>query len=185
MAFLITCSGSKNIPTQLQQGHLEELFGDQELRNHRINLIQQCEVELDWSKTLPAYQLYSGPRSKIYKKISLPNWNKPCVEIKILSALFGWIRHTDLIPWYDLKISDRKVNMPNSAKIYWRNLEVLLPMLNDHDIDLLSANYKNALSIDGTIPPQKPNDFEWTDRGDCVGYWLENCLNQINCNENN
>ena len=96
MAFLITCCSSKKLPTQILHGNLNDLYGDTVLRQHRVDLIVQSGIQLDWSKTLPAYQLYSG---KIYSKISQQNWTKPCVEIKILSALFGWIRHTDLIPY--------------------------------------------------------------------------------------
>ena len=105
MAYLITCSGSKKTPDNEQVGSLEELFCHKSLGDHRQNLINQSEIQLDWTKTLPAYDLYSGRRSKIYKHVSIQNWEKDCVDILILSALFGWIRHTDLIPEYDLSMN--------------------------------------------------------------------------------
>lgn len=179
MAFLITCCSSKKKPTQILPGNLNGLYGDRVLRQHRINLITQSGIQLDWSKTLPAYQLYSG---KIYSKISQQNWTKPCVEIKILSALFGWIRHTDLIPYYDLKIDKKKGNLNRAPYIFWRNTGALIGMINANDIDLLSGNYKKAFN--GLIPAQIPNNFmpPRYDRGDYTGSWLENKLNQINCN---
>lgn len=178
MAYLITCCKDKINPTQQLQGSLNGLYRDDIFHQQRIDLIEQAGITLDWSKTLPAYQLYSG---KIYSKISPQNWIKPCVEIKILSALFGWIRHTDLIPYYDLKIDKKQGELTRAPYILWRNSGVLLNVINHNDIDLLSNTYKKAFK--GNIPAQIPDNFEFTDRGDCVGHWLENELNNINCNE--
>ncbi len=178
MAYLITCCKDKINPTQQLQGSLNGLYRDDIFHQQRVDLIEQAGITLDWSKTLPAYQLYSG---KIYSKISPQNWIKPCVEIKILSALFGWIRHTDLIPYYDLKIDKKQGELTRAPYILWRNSGVLLNVINHNDIDLLSNTYKKAFN--GNIPAQIPDNFEFKDRGDCVGYWLENELNNINCNE--
>ena len=183
MTFLITCSGSKKIPNSLNKGSLNELYLNETLFEHRIKLIELSCIKLDWSKTLPAYELYSGPYSKIYKKISQANWKKNCVDIKILSALFGWIRHTDLIPYYDLKMTELKGNMRTPAHKYWLNTGSLLPVVKKYDIDLLSANYKKAIDPKGYILASKPEGFVYRDRGDCVGYWLENSLSNITCND--
>ncbi len=179
MAYLITCSGSKKKPTNAKHGKLEDLFRHDLLGEHRINLIKLYKDHLDWSKTLPAYELYCGPRSKVYNKISPNNWHKKGAEILILSALFGWIRHTDLIPYYDLKMDKKKGDMKVPTYLFWRNLAVLPDMINTKDVDLLSANYKKALDTNGMITAVSPNGFQYSDRGDCVGYWLENELNSI------
>lgn len=179
MAYLITCSGSKKIPIYANEGKLENLFRHDLLGEHRINLIKLYDDVLDWSRTLPAYELYCGPRSKIYKKISPMNWHKKGSEILILSALFGWIRHTDLIPYYDLKMNEKKGDMKVPTYKFWRNLNILPEMITTNDVDLLSANYKMALSSNGTIKAVTPNGFQYSDRGDCVGYWLQTELNRI------
>ena len=179
MAYLITCSGSKKKPTNAKQGKLEDLFRHDLLGEHRINLIKLYKDQLDWSKTLPAHELYCGPRSKIYNKISPNNWHKKGADILILSALFGWIRHTDLIPYYDLKMDKKKGDMKVPPYKYWRNLAVLPDMININDVDLLSENYKKALNSNGKITAITPEGFRYIDRGDYVGYWLENELNRM------
>jgi cytoplasmic iron level regulating protein YaaA (DUF328/UPF0246 family) len=176
MAYLITCCGSKIRPTQLLQGNIDSLYRDDVLREYRNELIANSGIQLDWSKTLPAYKLYSG---KIYSKVSQQNWTKPCVEIKILSALFGWIKHTDLIPYYDLKIDQKKGALNNPPYVFWKESGLLLDMIDSDDVDLLSGTYKKAFN--GIIPAQIPNDFVYKDWGDCVGHWLEAELNRINC----
>jgi cytoplasmic iron level regulating protein YaaA (DUF328/UPF0246 family) len=179
MAYLITCSGSKKKPTVHRPGKLEDLYRHDLLGKHRVNLINQSEESLDWDKTQPAYELYCGPYSKIYNKISPNNWRKRGADILILSALFGWIRHTDLIPLYDLKMDKKKGGMKISTYLFWRNLNVLPAIINNNDVDLLSENYKKALNSNGLISPVSPQGFRYSDRGDCVGYWLENELNNL------
>lgn len=181
MAYLITCSGSKRQPHQLRSGSVDLLYGSNVLGEFRNQLIENSGIQLDWSKTLPAYELYCGVHSKIYTKISPTNWIKPCVEIKILSALFGWIRHTDLIPYYDLKMDKKKGSLMRSPYILWRDSGVLMDFITTSDVDLLSQTYKRA--FDGSIPAQRPNDFVFSDRGDCVGNWLEDQLSKEICNE--
>lgn len=181
MSYLITCSGSKKTPSNERLSSLDNLYRHNILGVHRQNLLNQSGIILDWNKTLPAFELYCGPRSKIYKKIRVYNWQKECVDVLILSALFGWIRHNDLIPTYDLSMNQRIGNMLSPTYIYWRNLEVLSTIINNKDVDLLSDNYKRALSSDGIISAVIPNGFVYSDRGDCVGYWLENELNNLVC----
>ena len=177
MSYLITCSGSKKTPTADLNGNFDDLFRHDLLGKHRQNLIGQSGISLDWNKTLPAYELYSGTRSKIYQKIGQNNWHKQDADILILSALFGWIRHTDLIPLYDLKMDQKKGKMQFPSFLFWRNLDVLPNLINNQDFDLLSKNYKKALNNKGIISAVIPNGFSYSDRGDCVGYWLENELN--------
>ncbi len=178
MSYLITCSGSKKTPP-INIGNIENLYRHDLLGIHRQSLINQSGILLDWNKTLPAYELYSGSRSKIYKKITQHNWHKKGANILILSALFGWIRHTDLIPIYDLKMDQKKGNMQVPTYLYWRRLDVLPEFINNQDIDLLSKNYKLSLNKNGIIGAASPQGFTYNDRGDCVGYWLENELKNL------
>ena len=52
-------------------------------------------------------------------------------------------------------------------------------MINNNDIDLLSENYKKAIHKKGLISAITPQGFQYSDRGDCVGYWLEKELNNL------
>jgi cytoplasmic iron level regulating protein YaaA (DUF328/UPF0246 family) len=121
MAYLITCAGCKlkptNKPSSLQQLSFHDQLG--ETRKELIAL--NAHIKLNWELTLPAWQLYSGPRSKLYPQITAANWTKNCIEIRILSALFGWINHTDLIPYYDLKMSDNIPQTKQKIFNYWNN----------------------------------------------------------------
>jgi cytoplasmic iron level regulating protein YaaA (DUF328/UPF0246 family) len=177
MSYLITCCKSKQTPSIKKKGKLEDLFEHEKLGKQRKKLIELSGINLDWNKTLPAYELYSGNHSKIYNKISTKTWTKKGTDILILSALFGWIKHTDLIPYYDLRITEKKGKMKNAAYIYWRDEANLSELITSKDIDLLSKTYKKALVSN---PANVPKNFQYTDRGDCVGYWLEKELGKLN-----
>ena len=72
--------------------------------------------------------------------------------------------------------------MLKPAYIFWRDANVLNRFCNSNDIDLLSNTYKKAFKKDEIIIATRPKGFSYKDRGDCVGYWLENELNNITCN---
>lgn len=134
--------------------------------------------ELDWNHTLPAWELYSRNYAKLYPKITEANWSNPNAEIKILSALFGWIRHTDLIPNY-LQMSNF-VGIENiRLNRFWRELNVLGNLVNQHDIDLLSANYRKAFNKQGNPIALEPNVNWQRDRGSRKRIWLNSELNQL------
>jgi cytoplasmic iron level regulating protein YaaA (DUF328/UPF0246 family) len=118
MSYLITCSGSKVEPNEINPSTLKNLsFSQLNLtREKLVNEYQKQKGNLDWNKCLPAWQLYSGKRAKLYPKVDVNNWLKPDADIKILSALFGWINHTDLIPWYNLAMTD-KINIKNKTDL--------------------------------------------------------------------
>lgn len=180
MAYLITCAGSKVNPTINNPSTLQNL-SHEDLYANRILMLQLSGIQLDWKKTLPAWQLYSGRHSRLYPHVSGNNWIKPCVKIKILSALFGWINHTDLIPYYDLQMTDRIG--PNNFYVWkiWYNLNSLPQFVNLADIDLLSGNYRKA--IHGNVNPVAilPPNVIFSGHGDQQGKWLNNQLNMINC----
>ena len=177
-SFLITCSGSKRSPVR-NTSSIESLSFP-ELDKYRKKMIELSGIKLDWNFTLPAWELYSGKRSKLYPQIAIHNWSKTCVKIKILSALFGWINHTDYIPYYDLKM-DQKLNINNKFVFnIWNDFSVLESFIDSSDIDLLSINYKKAISNDARINCLHPN-IEFTDRGIQKGRWLNNELELIVC----
>lgn len=183
MAFLITCCKSKNNPVVLNKSSLSKLSFDSILGEARNELLKlNPHIKLNWDYTLPAWQLYSGTRSKIYPQITYANWIKDCAEIKILSALFGWVKHTDLLPIYDLRMSDKMTSSNQAIYKYWQNRNLLAQIVNETDIDLLSGDYRKA--IHGTAKPVSiiPNAY-FNDYGVQKGIWLNNQLNNVICNQ--
>jgi cytoplasmic iron level regulating protein YaaA (DUF328/UPF0246 family) len=103
--------------------------------------------------------------------------------VKILSALFGWINHTDKIPFYDLKMTNT-ININNtwmSVWRYWRDTNHLNGLVNQNlDIDLLSLNYRKAINGNGQNVAILPN-VHFNDYGVQKGNWLNNQLDNIIC----
>ena len=176
MAYLITCSGSKQKPTIINPSSIENLSFNEELLEVRKQMIQISNISLDWNRTLPAWQLYKGKRSKLYPKVSDYNWVNPKSDIRILSALFGWINHTDLIPYYDLAMTD-KINGCFVWKM-WSNFNLLNNNIDtDNNVDLLSISYRKAINNNGNFVAQVPN-INWRDKYGChKGEWLNEQLN--------
>jgi|GEM_PF-2240338 len=180
MAYLITCAGSKRQPIN-NPSSLQQLSFHKELGVARENLIAlNPHIQLNWELTLPAWQLYSGPRSKLYPQITAANWTKNCIEIRILSALFGWIKHTDLVPYYDLKMSNNIPQTGQKIYKYWNNQNLLNQFVNLNDIDLLSGDYRKAVH-GNTSPIAIIPNAQFTDYGVQKGIWLNNQLNNIIC----
>lgn len=172
MAYLITCSGRKRTSILDNPSDLENLSNNNELLEARLQLIALTGIELNWDKTLPAWQLYSGI---IYSHIAENNWIKPETEVKILSALFGWINHTDLIPTYDLSMNIRKNGV--MPYLFWRDSQLLEEFIFENDIDLLSQAYKKSINQNGNIIANIPNII-WNDNwGHHKGIWLNTQLN--------
>ena len=180
MAYLITCAGSKRTPIHINPNTITDLSFNDLLFDSRQRLIAVTGVQLDWTKTLPAWQLYSGTYSKTYPRISYANWNKPCVEIRILSALFGWIKHTDHIPYYDLTMKGQIAATNQRVNRFWFDENLLERLIVDTDVNLLSIDYRKAISWNGAINAMLPN-AQFNDRGVQKGIWLNNRLNLINC----
>lgn len=173
MAYLITCSNKKNEPTSCQSS-IEELSYSTELLTTRKQLIDKSKIQLDWSKTLPAWQLYSG---RLYSKVIAENWINAKVEIKILSALFGWIRHTDKIPKYNLMMDMMLPDLNQTVGLFWTKSKVLKCIAKPNDIDLLTNKYRKAIDGDihncGSI---RPNIIFRDNYGSHKGIWLNNQL---------
>jgi cytoplasmic iron level regulating protein YaaA (DUF328/UPF0246 family) len=177
MAYLITCSGSKQNPTIINPSSIEALSFNKELLDARIKMIRLNNIELNWDKTLPAWKLYSGSYSRFYPHIVANNWHKPNANIMILSALFGWVKLTDLIPYYDLKM-DKKINDQFYVWQIWNHFNVLPQLISDTDIDLLSPNYRKAICGKNKSIAIKP-DVHFVGRGDQQGRWLNEQLNRL------
>ena len=181
MSYLITCSGSKQIPTLLNPSSIDNLSFNDLLSSARKKIILEWELEsdnqLNWEKTLPAWKLYSGNRSVLYNRIEDENWTKPNSDIKILSALFGWIKHTDKIPVYNLRMDD-KIGGKRIFK-FWESTGLLDELITEKDISLLSQNYLRALNSKNSIIKSEP-DIEWLDRkGFHKGRWLNEQLSKL------
>ena len=178
--FLISCAGSKQLPMK-NKSKIDLLAYNDILGEARLDLINLTGIELDWDFTLPAWKLYSGNRSRLFRQIDQSNWEKPNAEIKILSALFGWIKHTDLIPYYNLKMDEKRG--PNNQYIWkiWYDKGILRQVnINAvQDYDLLSNLYRRAINKTGNQIAQVP-DEEFTEHyGTQKGKWLNKQLNLI------
>jgi cytoplasmic iron level regulating protein YaaA (DUF328/UPF0246 family) len=169
MSYLITCSGSKNCPESIASS-LNNLSYP-ELNEYRIKIIELAERELDWNRTLPAWKLYSGNYSRLYPQVTEQNWTKPNTDVKILSALFGWIKHTDRIPYYDLQMKSKIGRNNKFVYRIWNEFDVLQNYVFKNDIDLLSNDYIKAINNSGQIIAVQPN-VKFTDRGVQKGRWL-------------
>lgn len=176
MSYLITCAGSKRNPINYNPSTLEALSFNNELRQARAMLIEMTNIQLNWNYTLPAWQLYSGPHSQLYPRIKEAHWTSPSTHIKILSALFGWVKHTDLLPYYDLKMSDKITNTESPIWRYWYifNSEVRLfnSIINEHDIDLLSGDYRRAVHGNKNLIATDPGRT-FHGYGAAKGRWLD------------
>jgi cytoplasmic iron level regulating protein YaaA (DUF328/UPF0246 family) len=185
MAYLITCAGSKKQPHINNASAIDALSFSDTLNDAREGLLLQLnmQVELNWNLTLPAWQLYSGNYSKIYPRIAQENWEKNCVDIRILSALFGWVKHTDLLPYYDLKMDDRIPGLNHRVWKYWfqQNLLNHNQFVNPQDIDLLSQVYRKAIHGNPNPIATLPN-AQFTDYGVQKGNWLNIELSTLKCN---
>ena len=138
--------------------------------NWRLQNIENHNIILDWNYCLPAWQLYSG---RLYSQIIDENWVKIETNILIVSALFGIIKHTDLIPTYNLVMDNNKTN-------FWQNNIDLNNFINQNeDIDLLSKNYRMAFNPQGNQIAETPNAIFADNYGHHKGIWLNNQLNNL------
>lgn len=181
MAFLITCAGSKRQPTIHNPSNFQLLSFYDELNTTRQELQDLTNIQLDWNRTLPAWQLYSGNRSRIYPRITAANWTKDCIDIKILSALFGWVKHTDLLPYYELRMSDLIPQTRTRIYGFWYNKNLLNLLVNQNDIDLLSGDYRRAIHGKAKPVATIPN-VQFNDYGVQKGNWLNTQLENTICN---
>ncbi len=176
--FLINCSGSKNTnSTNTVASSIRNLSFDNKLYKYRKHIIKKSGIELDWDNCLPAYELYTG---KLYKQITTQNWNKSETNIYILSALFGWIKHTDLLPYYDLSMNqqEHKINGRYVNKI-WYDFSILHKFISrSKDIDLLTQPYRKAICNSKNPVAQTPYAKFKDNYGTGKGKWLNSLLDK-------
>lgn len=180
MAFLITCAGCKRKPQLRNPSDLESLSFNDTLNDARKELLELTKIELNWEFTLPAWQLYSGNRSRLYPQVSEDNWSKDCIDVRILSALFGWVKHTDLLPCYNLKMKDAILATNQRVYQFWQKQNLLTRLVFQDDIDLLSGEYRLAIHRNRQRIATIPNTT-FTDRGVQKGKWLNEQLKSIQC----
>lgn len=173
MAYIISCSGPKRCPLQhpnSQPGTIENLSFNAELLPWRLLNIANNNIILDWNHCLPAWQLYTG---RVYSQINANNWTNLETNVLIVSALFGIIKHNDLIPTYDLVMD---YNLAN----YWRNNTDLNNFINQNeDVDLLFNKYRKAFNAQGNRIAELPNANFADNYGHHKGIWLNNQLNNL------
>jgi len=180
VTFLITCAGSKIEPVEYRPSNLLNLYLGRELFEARETIQMKAKILLNWEKCLPAYALYSGKHSQIYSQIDELNFLNINSDVLILSALFGWIKPTDLIPYYDLRMSD-KIDHNEPVWKVWKKLAILHKYINEEDIDLLSKDYRKAIvNNPATVP-----DVVFEGYGIQKGRWLNKQLNNFQINAPN
>ena len=175
MTYMISCSEKKRMPSKenTQKSSLEKINGFSELYEARKELITLLGIELNWNETCPAYKLYDG---KIYSKINLENWQKKETDVIIVSALFGLIKHNDLIPNYDVMMTNKIPNHGEIISSFWRNKNINKLISAQTTTDLLFSKYRKAFNKAGSYVGVLPN-IKWKDNyGSHKGEWLNEQL---------
>ena len=176
MAYIISCSGSKSCLSRkkTQVSSLEDLKGFPELYKSRLELIKKLDLKLNWDATLPANKLYTG---KVYKKIHEENWGKEKTDVIIVSALFGLIKKDELIPDYNIVMTDKIPGTNKMISTFWRERNIAQYIDDENDIDLLFSKYRKAFNKSSETIGIQP-DVIWRDKyGSHKGEWLNQQLN--------
>lgn len=175
MAYFISCSGAKaclgRVATESSSISNLKVFAG--LNDARIELIKLLSIDLDWSKTLPAYKLYTG---KVYNQISIQNWEKERTDVNIVSALFGIVKHNEYLPDYNVIMSERIPGTRDMVSDFWRSQNLNQFVNNESDVDLLFSKYRKAFNPNGLNIGIIPNVI-WKDKyGSHKGRWLNEQL---------
>lgn len=176
MTYLISCSGSKSCVSRekYQKSSIYELLGFPTLLQARLELIEKLGIKLNWSETIPAYKLYSG---RLYKNVHQENWKKNNTDVTIVSALFGLIKHDELIPYYNVVMTDKIPRSDELISTYWRKQNLNQHLINKTVVDLLFSKYRKAFNKKGDSIGEIPN-IQWRDNyGSHRGEWLNEQLN--------
>jgi cytoplasmic iron level regulating protein YaaA (DUF328/UPF0246 family) len=176
MTYIISCSGDKSCLSSenTQKSTINDLNGFSALLQARIELIEKLGIDLNWSETLPAYKLYTG---RLYKKVKQENWEKQKSDIVIVSALFGLLKHDELIPNYNVVMTDLIPGSKDIISTYWRGKNLNSYINSKIDVDLLFSKYRKAFNKEGSNIGIIPNVI-WRDKyGSHKGEWLNQQLN--------
>lgn len=104
---------------------------------------------------MPAYERYTELGSRLYQRISHSSWNKlketPHLDVVIISALYGLVRYSEPIQFYDLNMDKSKID-GQKLKTWWRKNglgEILRDYINTNSVfkvhNVLSRNYNEAI----------------------------------------
>jgi cytoplasmic iron level regulating protein YaaA (DUF328/UPF0246 family) len=178
MAYFISCSGAKTCLNRVETfpSSLENIKSFPDLHEARLELMSLLGLNLDWKNTLLAYKLYSG---KLYSQVSIENWESSNTDVKIVSALFGIINHTELLPDYNVMITDKIPNTNLLISDFWRSKNIARFVNIDSDVDLLFSKYRKAFNVKGEAIGIQPSVI-WNDKyGSHKGKWLNQQLNSL------
>lgn len=102
--------------------------------NSKYLIIVSCSKKKEkWKKNVPAIELYDGPVFKILRKFL--TWNKlDRLDILIISAKYGVLKHTDKINYYDELMDKSKA-------------EVMRPQIINKISDFLRVNSYKEIFI--------------------------------------
>jgi len=109
-------------------------------------LIVSCSESKDKSsQPIPAIQRYTGPCYKVINKLRKENKFPSNLEIGIISAKYGFLKATDLIEYYDLRMSEKRAKELNREIL--KKLESLLEEGYFHTIFInLGKDYLPAIN---------------------------------------
>ena len=176
MTFIISCSGDKACVSREknQKSSIKELLVFPSLLQARTELIEKLGIKLNWSETMPAYELYTG---RLYKKVQQENWKKQKTDVIIVSALFGLLQHDELIPYYNVVMTDKIPGSDEIISTYWLKHNLNQYITNKTIVDLLFSQYRKAFNKKGDNIGEIPNVL-WRDKyGTHKGEWLNEQLN--------
>ena len=129
---------------------LTKLSGKRGLAALGLSARQAGELErnaaLREAPAAPAYEVYAGV---LYEHLGLAG--VPRERVLIASALFGFLRADDPIPYYRLSIGAKLPRIPNLAA-WWRpHLKKAMPA-DGLFVDMRSAAYATAFKPEGMLP---------------------------------
>lgn len=113
----------------------------------------------------------------MYKQISAPSWLRGKDNVLILSALFGFIKPDDQIPWYDLSMNDTINDIKIST--IWKKSGVLNQFINQNQIaglDFVAAGFSSYSNSFAKFASLGIDMVVGNDRGTEVGSWIDNNL---------
>lgn len=178
MTYIISCSGDKSCLSRekTQKSSINGLIGFPSLLQARTELIEKLGKKLNWSETIPAHKLYTG---RLYKKVNQENWKKERTDVLIVSALFGLLKHNELIPYYNVVMTDKIPGSDEIISTYWRKHNLNQYIINRNIVDLLFSKYRKAFNEQGNSIGEIPN-VKWRDKyGTHKGEWLNEQLNRL------
>lgn len=104
---------------------------------------------------MEAYKRYTGMHSQLYRQVSPVSWDelkktREKLDLVIVSALYGLVKHEEPIRWYDKTMKDDRDGQ--TLKVWWRKqglCAILMDYIERNGIsevhNVLSNDYNEAL----------------------------------------